>query len=111
MRSRKFGFVAYDIPEHLYGQVAIPKNLENWHNNNLNGNSSINKENKFAAGPSESMVGKTIRSANEMNKIRAANIKTCDHSVKVRGSGTGELAQSSTDLTTKNIDSMSNISR
>ena len=110
IKSHKFGFVAFDIPEHLYGQVAIPKNLENWHNNNLNGNSSMNKENKFALGQSESMVGKTIRSANEINKIRAANIKNFENSVKVRPSPSGKLVQSSTDLS-KNLDCVSNISR
>ena len=66
--------------------VAIPKNLENWHINNLNGNSSGNLDNKFVPS-TQSTLGKTIRSANEINKIRALNIKQFENSVKIKGVG------------------------
>lgn len=115
VKANTFGFVTMEIPDHLYSGVSIPKNLQNWHNNNLNGSSSAGlKDNKFVP-PSESTVTKTIISANEINKIRAANIKSLDGSVKIKG-GAGvqhhqsKLAQSSTDLS-KNLDCVSHYSK
>ena len=59
--------------------MVVPKNLENWHNSNANRNSLVQKGNKFL--PMQPTVFKAVKNVDEMNKIRASNLKSAQTTI------------------------------
>ena len=72
--DRRMTIPQMDTVEFVKQSVLVPKNLENWHNSNNNGNSFVQKGNKFL--PMQPTTFKPAKSINQMTKIRASNLQT-----------------------------------